>query len=86
MLPPSFLTDFVCGRGAAVVLPEEGVDEAQLGEAILAEAERKEARRRFNERSTKVAKKLAQRAQLGRFQRLSFICPWQLNERMRLKK
>ena len=34
------LTDFVCRRGAAVVLPEEGVDQPQLGEAVLAEAER----------------------------------------------
>ena len=36
---PSLLTDFVCGCGAAVVLPEEGVDQAQLGEAVLAKAE-----------------------------------------------
>ena len=50
---PSFLTDFVCGRGAAVVLPEEGVDQAQLGEAVLAEAERNEGRRCFKDRSAK---------------------------------
>ena len=46
------LTDFVCGRGAAVVLPEEGVDQPQLGEAVLAEAERNEGRRCFKDRST----------------------------------
>ena len=37
--PKTFLlTDFVGGGGAAVVLAEEGVDQAQLREAVLAKA------------------------------------------------